>query len=379
MKIVHLCLSCFFIDGRGYQENELVRQHVREGHDVLVIASTETHSPDGALMYVKPAEYVGEEGARVIRLAYFPGIPHGLVRKLRIHAGVYDLLAQFKPDTILFHGACGWELRTVARFVRDYPSVMFYVDSHEDWNNSARGAISREFLHKLYYRAVLQSSLPSVKKILCVSTETMQFVKEIYGIPQERLEFYPLGGRPVPDDEYAERRSRTRMALGLRQLDIVFVQSGKQTRRKKLLESLRAFIAVDDRRFRFLVVGVLDEEIRGEAEKLMAGDARIRYVGWKTQEELTDILCAADVYVQPGTQSATMQHSLCARCAVVLDDVPAHEVYHRGNGWLINNERPLEAALIEAQGADLELLQANSYRIACEMLDYSILSRRVLS
>ena len=42
MKIAHICLSCFYIDGFSYQENELVRQNVSDGHDVLVITSTET-------------------------------------------------------------------------------------------------------------------------------------------------------------------------------------------------------------------------------------------------------------------------------------------------------------------------------------------------
>jgi hypothetical protein len=43
MKIVHMCLSCFYIDGYFYQENEIIRQNVDDGHDVVVIASTESY------------------------------------------------------------------------------------------------------------------------------------------------------------------------------------------------------------------------------------------------------------------------------------------------------------------------------------------------
>ena len=41
MKVVHICLSDYYLDDRAYQENELVEEHLRQGHKVLVIASTQ--------------------------------------------------------------------------------------------------------------------------------------------------------------------------------------------------------------------------------------------------------------------------------------------------------------------------------------------------
>ena len=67
----HICLSCFYIDGFSYQENELVRQNVSDGHDVLVIASTETINPDGKIQFLDPGRYAGFDGADVIRLLMF--------------------------------------------------------------------------------------------------------------------------------------------------------------------------------------------------------------------------------------------------------------------------------------------------------------------
>jgi len=378
VRIAHLCLSCFFVDGRSYQENELVKQHVRDGHDVIVIASTETHSSEGKLTYTEAQEYLGEEGARVVRLRYHPGIPHTLSRKLRVHSGVRQLLEDFRPDVILFHGACGWELLTAARYAREHPSTRLYVDSHEDWNNSARTFISRVILHRLYYRAILRRALPKVRRILCVSTESVEFVRDLYGVPPSMLEFYPLGGHPIADDEYWRRRRGVRRSYDISDDAILFVQSGKQTRRKKLIEGLQAFSRTQDARFRLLIVGSIYEEIREEAERLIEADCRVRYVGWKTADELTDLLCAADVYLQPGTQSVTMQHSLCARCAIILDDVPAHAVYHKNNGWLVKDNQSLVAAMHEAGSADLRSMQERSYQIACELLDYSLLAERVL-
>lgn len=379
MRIAHLCLSNWFVDGVGYQENELVRQHVSDGHEVLVVASTETHSRPGVLSYTKPGEYVSAEGARVIRVPYGRWLPEKLMRKLRINSGVLKILRSFKPDSILFHGTCGWEIRTAARYVRETPGVKFYVDSHEDWNNSARNFISRELLHRAFYGPVLRSALGQIDKILCVNMESMDFVHELYGVPREMLEFYPLGGHPIEDGDYLRRRATARSALGVAETDIVILQSGKQTRRKKLADSLRALAAIKDARLRLFICGSIGEDVRTEIQPLIEADSRVAFLGWKSREELTDLLCAADVYLQPGTQSATMQHGLCCRCAVILDDVTGHRPYNRENGWFVTGPQGLVQALHELCHADLSTLQQNSDKVAREMLDYRVLSHRVFS
>ena len=47
MKIVHLCLSAFFIDNYSYQENMLPKYHVKMGHKVTVIASIFSFNNEG--------------------------------------------------------------------------------------------------------------------------------------------------------------------------------------------------------------------------------------------------------------------------------------------------------------------------------------------
>lgn len=380
MKVAHLCLSSFFIDERAYQENELVAAHARTGHDVLVIASTYVHGDDGRRAFTRPGEYRTAEGARVIRLPYHPAIPHRIARSLRVHRGVYDLLAEFSPDTILFHGMCGWELLTAARYRRDNPDVLLFVDTHTDFLNSARGPASKWGLHYLYYRPIVHRALPVVEKILYVSDLTRDFARDFYGIPEEKLEFYPLGGWPLPDDELADRRSAVRALYGIKEDEILFFQSGKQSARKYLIEALRAFAAVPDSRFRLLVAGVLMDEIRENAESLIASDPRVRFLGWKDPEELQGLLCAADVYLQPGSQSSTMQTSLCCGCAVILESLHSHEPYVAGNGWLINAPTELEQVFrqISNGSADLDEMGRRSIAFARERLDYERLAQRIL-
>lgn len=378
--MAHLCLSCFYIDGYGYQENELVRQHTKDGHDVFVIASTENYGSDGKITYVEPSTYVGSEGAPVTRLAYRRLLPHVFMRKLRMHAGVYEQLCEKRPDVILFHGLCGWELHAAARYKRENPSVRLYVDSHEDEHNSGRTVLSKYLLHRLYYGWVIRRCMETFDKVLCVSLETIEFVKKNYRIPADRLEFYPLGGHVFADDEYLQRRFRARKEHGIAENEVLLVQTGKMGRRKKVLESLDAFMSTEGGRLRFVLAGVFDDEVRDDALRRIGADPRISFAGWKTSEQLKDLLCATDVYVQPGTQSATMQMSLCARCPVVLDDVLSHRPFVDGNGWLVRDFAGLKAAFaqIRDQPALLDRMSGRSRQIAERLLDYRSLAARIL-
>lgn len=379
MRIAHLCLSCFYIDGYGYQENELVRQHVKDGHEVLVIASTETFGADRTLTYLPPGRYHGTDGAPVVRLPYRKLGPHALSKKLRLHPGVRRLLEAFRPEVLLFHGLCGFELLTAARYRRTHPGVRLLVDSHEDQHNSARSFLSEYGLHRGYYGPILRACLPDIDKVLCISLETMEFVEHMYGVPRPMLEFFPLGGVLFTDEEYAERRSRGRRVCRVDDGATLLLQSGKMDRAKKLLESLDAFGRTPGEQLRFAVVGSLANDIEGRARAAIAADGRVSFLGWKSSEELKDLLCAADVYVQPGAQSATMQMSLCARCAIVLDDVPSHRAFFDDNGWLIRD--PAELAGIFAQLRDqperLRAMAKQSRRVAERLLDYRVLARRI--
>lgn len=381
MRILHLCLSNFYVDGFSYQENELVQQHVQDGHEVEVIASTEIIRPDGTLGHVTPQRYLGTDGAMVERLPYRRLAPRALMAKLRMHPDVYRRIAAFRPDAILFHCACGWEIRTAARYVRDNPHVKLYIDSHEDFVNSARSWASKWLLHYAYYRPILLSSLDAVRKVLPVSISCLEFLRDFYGVPPEQLEFFPLGGVVPEDDAYFEARGRVRAELGFTDTDIMVVQSGKIDATKKLVEALEAFADVPDSRLRFVVPGLIQPDVAARVQELVNADPRIRLLGWKTADELRAILSAADVYCQPGTQSATMQMAVSNRCAIILDDIASHQPYLDGNGWLVGRERSLHDAFraLSENSTALPAMQAQSHALALRMLDYRQLAKRIYS
>ena len=64
--------------------------------------------------------------------------------------GCYKLIEEFEPAVILFHGCASNEVVTAAKYAADHPAVLLYVDSHEDFSNSARFCV-KYILHRLFY------------------------------------------------------------------------------------------------------------------------------------------------------------------------------------------------------------------------------------
>lgn len=379
LKIAHVCMSCFYIDDAGYQENKLVAAHISQGHDVRVFTSTETYNKKGVLHYVEPRKYIGSDGAEVHRLPYRGWIPFFLARKIRSVVGLEDLLIEFNPEMIIFHGLAGWELFTISKFKRNSPDCIVCADSHEDYNNTARTFFSY-ILNRFFYRKVLKLNLATLSKIFYISLETKDFIKDIYDVPESVLDYLPLGGNIKPESEANLIRSQVRKEFGLSSDTVVFLQSGKFNPRKKLKESLESFQATTDPRFRFWIAGVVDDSLKGYMDKAVQSDPRISYFGWVHSGRLENLLLASDVYLQPGTQSVTMQASLCAGCVVAIADVKSHQPYVKSNGWLLGTQHDLENMFedISSEKVNLAEMKLQSLSFAKENLDYNKLAARIV-
>lgn len=380
MKILHLCLSNFYIDGYGYQENMLVAEHVRAGHDVHVLASTETFGSGGKLTYMVPGSYMGSDGAVVERLPYRFAAMSFFARKVRAYPGLRKRLAEIRPDTIIFHGLCGYSLLEVSKYVRKNPQTVLHADSHEDFNNSARTWVSKWILHFLFYRTIFQMSLSAIRSVSCISKETELFVLNFYGCPENKARFLPLGGTVFSDEQYHLIRKAVRAEYDWTDNQRIFVQSGKFDNAKRLLDSLQAFSALPGENLRLVLAGVFMDDIKDAAEELVRNDPRISKLGWLDTQGLTRLLIGADVYVQPGSQSATMQMAVCCRRPVIVADVISHRALIASNGWLVSSNQSLYDALLSAaqmQQSELESMSAQSAKIAASILDYALQAEKL--
>jgi len=379
MKILHCCLSCFYIDKYNYQENILPRQNKIDGHDVLILTSTETFIDNSKLGYVKPSEYFNGDGIRVVRIPYRSCLPHSIMKKIRSYKAVTKYISDFKPDVILFHGTAAYEIINVAKYKRLHPEIKLYIDSHEDFNNSARGFLSKEILHRMLYKRFMNKALPYIDKVFCISIESYDFIKGFYEIPNQKLEMYPLGGMVYEGDEYSIRRKSVRDRLQLAETDILFVHSGKMNKEKRTSELIKAFKEVPSDRHKLILLGDIPEDMKAEILPLIKSDSRVNFLGWKSSEELQEYLCAADIYLQPGSQSATMQNAICCGCPVMLFPYKSHNLYLKGNGYYIKSMEDMINVFktIESNPDILKKMRKASYIVAHDLLDYRKLAARL--
>jgi hypothetical protein len=311
-------LSNFYIDDFNYQENYLTRQNKLDGHDVIIIASTETFIDNMNYGYKEPGSYINENGIPVIRIPYRKILNHFISSKLRAYPNVYQLIDSFSPDVIFCHGIMTYELKTLIKYKTNNPRVRLYFDSHEDFNNSAIGFLSRNLLHRLYYKRIIKLVIPYIDRIYCVNYDGILFLEKLYKIPRNNLVLYPLGGEILDESVRKTKRENIRKLLNLKNNDILLIHCGKLDKQKRTKDLLEAFYNVNRNNLRLILIGSMTEEVEFAVKEYLTNDRRINYLGWKKSDELADYLCAGDLYVQPGSQSATMQNALCYGCAAAL-------------------------------------------------------------
>lgn len=377
MKIVHCCLSNTYNEGYTYQENLLSVQNKQDGHEVWIVASTEIYKGNKHIGYAEPGSYVNGAGIKVIRVPYIKVINDSVSHKFRAYKGVRSVLDTIGPDLIVFHGIAAWELKSVAKYAAE-KGITFYIDNHACLINSGRSWFSKNILHGTFYRYALQKALPAAKKVLCIGTDEYSFARTVYKVPESKLELWPLGGNIQTEEEYRRTRESRRHQLNVDENTIVFMHSGKMNRDKKTKELLQAFSSVRDERFALVIAGEFLEDTE-EIQDMLQQDLRIRYLGWKSGEELLELLAAADVYLQPGSMSATMQNAMCSRCAVVVQPTDIYRYFLEDTGVYVQTQAELEQFLLDVSGGKVEIskLRRLHFERAKKMLDYRNIAKRL--
>ncbi|MEZ2691703.1 glycosyltransferase family 4 protein [Psychrobacter faecalis] len=378
MKILHICLAAHYTEGMAYQDNQLPDQNFKDGHDVLVVSDCYKYE-NGELVKVPEEDKVLDSGVRLIRLEYDFIINKTISAKVRKVTKLKELLEQEKPDVILFHGVAGWELLTVANYKKNNPKTKLYLDSHQDLYNSGTFFISLFFQYRIFNRYIVSRIRKHVDKVLYISLDSRDFLMKIYGFSEEELEFYPLGGNIVDEDMKKCLSKSVRKSNGYTCDDIIIVHSGKLSKSKKTNELIEAFSSVSSERLKLIIIGSIPKEETAILDPLISADKRISFLGWKTSSELVKYLCAADLYFQPGTQSATMQNAICCGTPIALYPYKSHEPYLKNNGFYVSCKSDYVEVFekVLSNPNILKKMSLESYSIARKLLDYKLLASRL--
>jgi len=310
MRILHCCLANFYIDGFSYQENILPRVHKNLGHDVEILASTETYVTKTKLGYVEPRSYCNEDDIRVTRIPYSKLLPHSVMRKLRLYKGVKEKLEGFKPDIIFLHDFQFLDVKYIVRYAEENPKVKVYADCHTDFVNSARNWVSKNILHKIIYKRCAKKVEPYTTKFFGTLPARSDFLKEVYNIPAEKIELLPFGAEDDKIDWGAKDdiRRNVRKDLCLSEADFVIISGGKLDKRKNIHLLMKAIREIDINRVKLVLFGIPDSEMKEEVEQLAQHES-IRYVGWLNSEQIYNYFLASDLAVFPGTHSVLWEQA----------------------------------------------------------------------
>ena len=378
MKILHVCLSSHYTEGMTYQDNQLPDQNAKDGHNVVVVSDCYIHE-GSYLTKVEEEDKVMPSGVRLVRMNYDYIFSHLASSKIRKVKKLYNFIADEKPDVILFHGVAGYEMLTVAKYKKKNPKTKLYIDSHEDFHNSGTFWLSKTLQYRVFNRFIVNKIKNKVDKFLYISYESKDFLEKMYGLEDSKLEFYPLGGNIVEKDNKKKFSQQIRAQYGYKQDDILVLHSGKLVPAKKTKELITAFKSVTNPRLKLIILGSIPTEYSQILNKLIQSDERINFVGWKTSTEVIEYLCAADIYFQPGTQSATMQNAICCGTPIALYPYSSHKPYINNNGFFVSNKddyiRVFEFILSDPES--LTNMSEASYNIARDLLDYKLLASRL--
>ena len=309
MKIVHLCLSCFYIDNYSYQENMLAKYHVKQGHDVTVIASLFSYDDKGQGCYLPGAStYADKNGYKVIRLAYKNPLKWN--QRLRHYEGFEKALFNEAPDIIFMHGTAFGDTPIVKRYLDKNPNTQFFADSHTDYINSAKNFLSKHVLHPFIWRHYTKVIEPYLQKYYGVTPQRCRFLKEMYGVNPEIVEFLPLG---VDDDLIPQNREDLRKeirgGLDVKDDDILIVTGGKIDERKNTHILIEAMERLNNPKVHLVICGTLHPQMAYLQEKIDA-NKNIHHLGWCNAEQVMNNMIAADIACFPGTHSTLWEQAV---------------------------------------------------------------------
>lgn len=378
LKILHLCLASHYTEGMTYQDNQLSDQNAYDGHEVVVISDCSCYDGD-RLIQGEEEDRILDSGVRLLRFKYDKIINNVLSSKIRKIGKLFDFMMKFKPDVVLFHGVAGWEMLTVAKYKKYNPNTRLYIDSHEDVHNSGTFWASMFFQYRIFNNLIVQRIKKHVDKFLYISKESKDFLMNVYNLPDKVLEFYPLGGTVIDENIKSKNRRLIRSRHHLSEDDVLVVHSGKLDARKKTTWLLQAISHIQNENLKIFIIGSIPNDMKPVLMPLIDRDPRVVFLGWKNGAELVQYLCAADLYFQPGTQSATMQNAICCGAPVALFPYESHKPYISENGFYVENEADCIAVLdtVLAQPELLKQMKNNSLELARDLLDYKKLAARL--
>lgn len=378
MRILIVTTGNEFTPSMLYKENYIIKAAQDHGDEIFVFANQYTYVKGKTELAVAQEKI---EGYTLKRFKYRSYGNKMLTSRVRRIDGLENEIVRLKPDLIFFNCGQVYNIKNLKLIKQALPDVKIVIDFSTKYLNSARNWFSKNIQHRLMYRSWLQEALPYVDKIFYISQESKVFAQEMYKIPDEIMEHNNLPGETIPVETKMAYKHEVFAKLGMTKDTIMFMYSGKIYPEKKVAHLVRAFVRTKVPNFRLIIIGVYnDAASRLTIAPLIASDKRIKFMNFVSGSELTKYVCAADLYIQPGSISQTCQTAVCCGTPLCFNDIPTHREIYNGNGFFVDSEEDIYNVFetIGKNPAILKDMSGKAYLMAKEELDYHVIYRKIL-
>ena len=173
------------------QENLLLHDYRRSGHEVTVLTSTFTTIFDfyeGNYNKTQCESVKYDSVAKIMHLKY----RWHFARNVRPHRSISNILDQGKPDLVYVYDIM-LNILECTRYVKRNAQSRMILDCHADYSNPRRNWISLRLLHGLWRKRFLGRSRPSLSMIFPIASSGSRFLSEIYEVKESEMELLPAG------------------------------------------------------------------------------------------------------------------------------------------------------------------------------------------
>lgn len=378
MKLLIWTTGNEFTPSMLYKENYLIRAAIMNGDEVTVFANAYTY------VRGKSTKVTAVENTKGYKLKRFDYQSFGndiLTSRIRKIKGIEDEIIHEAPDLIFINCSQIYNIKNLRKIKSALPNTRIVLDFSTKYLNSARNWISKNILHRKLYRSWIQKALPYVDRVFYISAESKDFAKEMYGIPEELMEHNNLPGETIAPSTKSEYKDKIFKKLNLGTDNTLILYSGKIYADKKVDNLVKAFSRTVAPNLRLLIIGVYTEDSQREIiEPIIASDSRIKFMNFVSGDELTKYVCAADLYIQPGSISQTCQTAVCCGTPLAFNDIPTHREIFNGNGFFVETEDDIFNVLeqISQDRGILAKMSKLSYEMAAKELDFKIIYTKIL-
>lgn len=318
----------------GYQETFLAKFH-SFNHETLVITSDRyskiMYNANRNLFKKIGSGLFIEEGIKVLRLP----VLFELFENPWLN-GLEKAVVDFNPDVVIVHGFMNLTSIRLVKLKRKLSKIRLIIDDHMTYN-ATRGSWTK-FFYCFFKTVFTPMFISSVDSFVAVTNETKEFMRLVYGIPEERITIIPLGVDITRFRYDSFARKRVRKEYGIRDDNVVFIYAGKVIPSKGVYLFIEAGLKLSKKfdNIVFLIVGGRDPEYFDYLQKVIVKadmQDRFIFVDSVPNSQLYKYYSAADVGVWPLQCSMTMlEAAACGLPIIISDKSGALERISEGNG-----------------------------------------------